>query len=134
MKIKFNDEEFEVDKVNDYGELPTIEIGREEYILAESHEKAGEVARARWADMAKNDRKEFTCMVGEENLISWCLGECAGPGSTKVNSLEDWLDLYLDTPEEELASYDSYEIEIESADQELIDELGFIPTVAYRTN
>lgn len=104
-----------------------------EFVLAPSREVAGQAARARWADMAKNDKKEFTCLVGEETLIAWCLGEPAGPGTTKVDSLEKWLDLHLETPEEEWASYDGEEQEVEAVT--LLDlELGWTPRVAYRHN
>jgi hypothetical protein len=74
--------------------------------------------------------------VGEENLIKWAMGESAGPGNHKVTSMNDWLDLWLDTPEEHFAGYDGAEIDIDAGDvgQELIDELGFTPEVAYRHN
>lgn len=65
---------------------------------------------------------------------AWALGNPAGPGSTQVESLEEWLDLWLDTPEEEFASYDGEEVEASEADEELIEELGFTPAVAYRHN
>jgi len=135
MKITIDQEEYEIDKVitDSYG-LPMIEIGNMEFYVAESSEEAGIKARERWQDMAENDKKEFICIVGEEALIAWCLGESYGPGSTAVNSLEEWLDLWLDTPEEEFASYDGVECEVEDADDELIEELGFTPTVAYRHN
>ena len=95
---------------NTYGFTVELDNGQE-YILFETHEQAGEAAREYWEDMAHNDRSEFICLVGEKNLVAWCLGEYAGPGSTQVKSLDEWLDLYLDVPEEQWASYDGYEIE-----------------------
>ena len=134
MKIKIDGEEYEIDKVHDYGTLPMVEIGDMEFYLAEDSTEAGLKAREFWADMADNDEKEFVCMVGEKNLIAWALGNSAGPGSTAVNSLDEWLDLWLDTPEEHFASYDGSECDVDEADEELIDEIGFTPTVAYRHN
>ena len=72
-------------------------------------------------------------MVGEKTLVAWGLRQYAGPGSTQVKSLEEWLDLWLDTPEEHFASCDSEEREVSRCGK-LREELGFIPTVAYRHN
>lgn len=99
---------FDPDKVKDtYVILPIIELedGREFYI-ARDNTHAGEKAKEYWEDMAYNDPREFTCMVGEETLIQWGLGNCAGPGYSKVGSLHEWLDLWLDTPEEFFAQHD----------------------------
>jgi hypothetical protein len=134
MRIRIDGELYNVSGVHTYGTLPVIETEEgEEFYLAESTEKAGEAAREYWENMAQDDPREFTCMVGEETLIAWGLGQSAGPGSTWVNSLEDWLDLWLDTPEEHFASYDSNEREVERCGK-LADELGFMPKVAYRHN
>ena len=134
MKLTIDGTEYEVEKINNYGTLPSIEVDGMEFYLAEDSTAAGLKARERWADMVENDKKEFVCMVGEETLVSWAMGEYAGPGSTQVKSLDEWLDLWLDTPEEEFAGYVGEECDVENADDELIDELGFIPTVAYRSN
>jgi hypothetical protein len=87
--------------------------------------------------MAKNDKEEFTCMVGEKCLVSWCLGESAGPGTTKVDSIDEWLDLWLDTPEEHFARYDGNEQYVTRIGR-LATELNLDPDnvgfVAYRTN
>lgn len=135
MNIKIDGEKLEVEKVFNGGYLPIIEASDGcEYYLAESTESAGEAARKHWEDMAENDPKEFACMVGEETLVKWGMKQWAGPGSTQVKSMDEWLDLWIDTPEEEFASYDGEEREASEADDELIKELGFTPTVAYRHN
>lgn len=104
-----------------------------EFVLAPSREVAGQAARERWADMVRNDPSEFTEVVGKETLIKWCLGQMAGPGTTKVDSLEKWLDLTAERPEEEWASYDGQELEVEAVT--ILDkELTWTPTVAYRQN
>jgi hypothetical protein len=134
MKIKIDGQEFEVDHIFTGGCLSLLEIGGREYYVAESSESAGEASRKYWEDLAQDDPKEFACLVGEETLVQWGLERYAGPGSTKVRSLQEWLDLHLDVPEENFASYDGSECEATDADEELIEELGFEPTVAYRHN
>jgi hypothetical protein len=172
MKIKIDGEIYEVKKVHTYSSLPMLELeDGSEYYVAESSETAGEKAREYWEDLAQDDPKEFACLVGEKTLIAWGLGQSAGPGSTHTRGLNDWLDLWLNTPEEHFASYDSQERECEAvpdgefcpafqdpptpcplesedcednhihhaageveAESELVEELGFAPTVAYRHN
>ncbi len=111
FKIEINGECLTVENVRDFG-WPMIELedGTDWYIFQGS-EDAGEEARKYWEDLARDDPKEFTCLIGEENLINWGLGIPSGPGSTAVSSLEDWLDLRLDTPEEQWASYDGNEVD-----------------------
>ena len=121
---------FDPEKTHEYGSLPLAEMeDGSEYYLAESQEDAGEKAREYWEDMANYDPKEFACMVGEETLIQWGLGNCAGPGYNQVDSLSEWLDLWLDTPEEHFGSYDSTEREFKCKHP---DWAGY--TVAYRHN
>ena len=104
-----------------------------DYIVMPSSEIAGRMARERWEDTVDGDPEEFIAIVGEDTLIKWAMGRYAGPGSTQVRSLKEWLDLWLDTPEEEFATYDGEERECE-ANKALIEMLEFEPTVAYRTN
>lgn len=114
LKVRIDGETVEFDKVNTIGwdGILLADIGRTDYYLAEDSESAGKAAREYWEDMALNDPKEFTCMVGEATLIQWGLGRSAGPGSTAVNGLDEWLDLWIDTPEEHWASYDSTERDV----------------------
>lgn len=111
--IFINGSRYEIEEnfiANNYLDLFIMTDGTEWY-LASSSEEAGDIARDYWEDMAKQDYKEFICLVGEETLVSWALGQFAGPGYVKVNCLDDWLDLWLDTPEELFASYDGEERE-----------------------
>jgi len=134
MKIKIDGEIYTIEKVHNYSYLPIIDTDEgPDFYVAENSESAGEAARKYWEDLAHDDPKEFACLVGESTLVQWGLGQSAGPGSTQVNSLEEWLDLWLDVPEEEFASYDGAEREINRVGK-LRDELGFTPTVAYRHN
>lgn len=112
--------------------MVVLDNGRK-YYLAEDAEMAGVRARGYWEDMADFHSDEFASMVGEKTLVAWALGKCAGPGSTLVSSLEEWLDLWLDTPEEHFASYDGDECRVNRAGR-VCDEIGFTPTVAYRHN
>jgi hypothetical protein len=99
------------------------------YYIFEDAETAGKAAREYWKDLAENDPTEFACIVGEKNLIQWGMGHYAGPGSTQVISLEEWLDLHLDIPEEHFASYDGNECGFKSKHPDFESY-----TVAYRHN
>lgn len=134
LTITIGGEKYDVDSVEDAGDLKMVTIGRLEFYVAEDSETAGKAARARWEDMAENDPKEFACMVGEDTLIQWGMGHYAGPGSEKVKSLQEWLDVTAEHPEEEFASYDGSEQDVDACSPELEEELGFKPTVAYRHN
>ncbi len=105
-----------------------------DFILFADADDAGKAAREYWEDMAESDPSEFTAMVGEETLVQWGLGRAAGPGSTQVRSLQEWLDLWLLTPEEHFASYDGEERIVMQIADSTVNDLGFIPRVAYRTN
>lgn len=118
----------------------TLEVGpSHRYVIFENSKEAGKAAREYWKDMAERDPKEFTCMVGEETLVSWALGQSAGPGSTHVRSLDEWLDLSLDCPEEHFATYDGLEVDCEIS-RALAEKLNidcpkkakWIEAVAYR--
>jgi hypothetical protein len=136
MKIKIDGTEaVEIASINDYGYTNVeLEDGTEWYLF-EDIKAAGKAAREYWKDLAENDPTEFTRLVGEKTLVNWGLGRYAGPGSTKVKSLDEWLDLWLDRPEEHFAGYDGveyeYEIEIEEGENAPDFEMK---GVCYRNN
>lgn len=134
LMVEIEGDIYEVDEVINYGYLPMIRIGRWEYYIAQDSEEAGEKAREYWEDLAHDDPKEFTYLIGEETLIQWGLGQYAGPGSTQVCNLQEWLDLWLDTPEEQWASYDGHERDCR-INKNLQEELGYTNRcVCYRNN
>ena len=96
--------------------------------LFKSKEDAGQYARDYWEDCIKNDRETAIETLGTGTLLSWALGEHAGPGSSKVTSLEEWLDLYLHAPDEH---FESGPYDVELIGENIVEELGFKPTVAY---
>ena len=108
-------------------ELDTGRYGTEVHLFKDE-EEAGLPARAYWKDFIDDDHESAVEMLGASTLIAWALGRSAGPGTCKVNSLKEWLDLYLDRPDEhfELGPY-----EIEAIGENLVEKLGFRPTVAY---
>lgn len=108
-------------------ELDTGHYGTEVHLFKDE-EEAGKYARAYWKDYIDDDHESAVEMLGASTLIAWALGRSAGPGTCKVNSLKEWLDLYLDRPDEhfELGPY-----EIEAIGENLVEKLGFRPTVAY---
>ena len=100
-----------------------------EYILFLDAEAAGKAARIYWQDKAENDPEEFRAIVGDKALIAWALGQPASPGAATVGNLAEWLDLWLDVPEEAWARYDGNECEAE------YHRPGKpVVCVAYRTN
>lgn len=102
------------------------------YYVAEDDEQAGTACSDYYREMAEHDPEEFTLMVGKDTLVKWALGQSAGPGYNKVRSLSEWLDLVADYPEEHLASYDGEQRTVDFCSKDLIEELGYIPTLAYR--
>ncbi len=111
----------------------TIEVPRGKYTtdiyLFKDEEEAGQFARDYWADYIDHESSEdIVCMMGAETLVSWALGKLAGPGSVKVRNLEEWLDLYLEAPDEH---FESGPFEIEAIGENIVEKLGFKPTVAY---
>lgn len=120
MRIRIEHELFLIQRTRGLGDgLFVIETEGGDFILAEDYEAAHQAVKARWRAM---DAKELVCMVGEEQIVrEWAAG----------NSFEDWLD-GLDA-EAELASYDGHERDVQRVGN-LRAELGYTPTVAYRTH
>lgn len=118
-KVKFNrDKTTPYDTITSVRELGLahgyeIELEEEpgEYIIFETRMDAGEAAREVYENMVHDDPSEFRAIVGDETLVSWAMGIPAGPGNIQVNGIKEWLDLWLDFPEEEWARYDGEEIE-----------------------
>jgi len=108
-------------------ELPTGKYATELHLFKDE-EQAGEYARDYWKDFIEDDRASAIEILGAETLMAWALGDPAGPGTSKVNSLEEWLDLYLDAPDEH---FELGPFEIEAIGENLVEKLGFRPTVAY---
>jgi len=136
MSIIIDDETLEVTSTQslDRGDLWELGTDEGDFIVSSSRESAGAAARERWQEMAENDPEEFRMMVGDESLVRWALGQSAGPGTSQVNSLGEWLDLHLEVPEEEWAGYDGTERDVERVSSDIVAELGYAPTVAYRCN
>ena len=97
-------------------------------LLFKTREDAGEYARQYWADYIDHESsEEVVNLLGAETLISWALGKLAGPGSEKVRNLEEWLDLYIDTPDEHFEE----EYEIEAIGKNIVEKLGLKPEAAF---
>ena len=138
MLIVIDNEVVEVEEINDNGfDGFLIECDNGcEYHVFDNHEAAGEAAADYWREMAENDPEEFRCLVGDENLIKWALGQYAGPGNEQTDSLEGWFELTKDYPEEQWASYDGHEIEGAQFNTHFERETGFNRNdiVLYRCN
>ena len=140
----------DIDAVYHGGYLPTICDGSQCWYVAKDAESAGEAVSEYYRDMARNDKREFACLIGDERLIQWALGESDSFG---ISSLEEFLDRVADYPEEHWGSWDGSELEVThdelpAKNQEvdlteaqleqvqelrtLFEDIGFIPTAAYR--
>ena len=97
-------------------------------MLFKTREDAGQYVRDYWEDYVDSESpEEVMAILGAETLISWALGRSAGPGTSKVNNLKEWLDLYVDTPEEHFEE----EYEIDAIASNLVEILGFKPEAAF---
>lgn len=127
-------EKYSNEPYGDY-ELHRVELDDgTEWYLFESSEVAGKTAKIYWKELAETDPDEFAAIVGEKTLVAWALGQYAGPGSVQVSSLDEWLDLWLDIPEEQWAGYDG--IERDARVSHSLQEESGLPNkvVAYRLN
>lgn len=120
---------FDEDDLTEYNDILMVTIGNREFYLFIDENDAGEEARKYWEHMAYNDPREFRCIVGDEALVNWCLGQPYAVGNESVSTLDEWLDLWVAHPEEHWASYDGKEREFKSRHPE-VDEY----TIAYRCN
>ena len=122
--------EYQVVKITEYNYLPMVELedSTQWYIAADS-EEAGKATRRYWEDLAQNDPEEFVAIVGTKTLMAWALGQYAGPGLEQTDSLEAWLDLTAEYPEEQWAGYDGIECKCQFTDED-----GKEYTVCYRWN
>lgn len=162
MNIIIDGSEYEVDKVLEFGYLPLICCGKVEFYVAEDSESAGEATAKYYQDMAHNDPKEFIALIGEERMVGWAIGQGDSFGISSFKHFldavaevpeEQWAGYdgiereveEIEEPEEveepldgnaDTNEYDAYlerKAKFEGW-EELIEELGFTPTVAYRHN
>ena len=96
-----------VDSITDMGSYHIISLedseGRHfiELSVFKEEEDAGQIARVTTGkNSLEMTRSTLVEVLGADTLIAWALGEEAGPGTSKVKSLNEWLDLYLESPDE----------------------------------
>jgi hypothetical protein len=110
MKIKIDNETLKVDKVYNGVYLPLLKCGKLEFYVAKDSESAGEAARKYWEDVANNDPAEFACLIGEERLVQWAIGQGDSFG---ISAFGEFLDKVAEHPEAEFAHYDGQERDCE---------------------
>ncbi len=132
--IEIDGDRYEVDRVRHSSVGVWVESGTLCFVVFESEDAAGDAAEEYWRDMAETDPREFETIVGADVLISWALGRADGPGSDKsARNLNEWLETVVRLhPEEVHASYDGVQRDVTGVSDELVDEIGFEPVVAYR--
>lgn len=134
--IEIDGEKIDVSSSNTRGYLPMVDLDdRTEWYVAQTSEEAGQAAMKYWEEMAEQSPDELASLIGEKTLIQWGMGKHAGPGSSQVRSLKEWIALWENTPEEQWASYDGEEHDVVISDA-LAKELDLEPgkAVAYRHN
>ena len=89
------------------------------YIIFENKEEAGEVAKKYFEDMAENNPYQLVDYVGVEQLIEWARG--------RGETLTDWLEAWLDVPEE-LYGSDEIIAQYKSVDSEEVQDVVLYTT------
>jgi hypothetical protein len=123
------------------------------YYLFSDPEVAGEKAREYWEDLAENDPEELAAVVGVKALVAWAKGKWYAAGTTSVQSLDCWFELWEEDPAQHWARYDGEEHEVffdmnservnpdgsmkkydeDEVNEKLEEVFGFIPKIAYRS-
>ncbi len=124
MRIKIDGEIYVVDKVEHYFYLPMIIAGETEFYVAENEDMADEAVQRYWYDMANKDPEELVALLGADQIVQFALN----PGE----NLGGWIEKQEPTPF--FASYDETSSTVNVCGRKLEEELGFVPTVAYRHN
>lgn len=128
-------ETFEPHDISEHSDgVHFVQCGHSDWYIARDAEAAGALVGSRWAEMVEHDPSEIRALLGDDVLCAWAMGQPAGPGNTQVRSLTEWIDVMASVPHEELASYDGEEQEITRAGSELVEKLGYVPTVGYLVN
>jgi len=100
------------------------DIGRAEFILAENSDEAATLVVDRWKAMGSDELAE---MIGVDRIVDmWTNGE----------SFDDFLQdmIAMDGPASDLASYDGEERDVDEVSPDFVEEVGFQPEFAYRSN
>jgi hypothetical protein len=121
IRINIDGERHEVEEIQEFSgkNAAEIKVRGAYYLLVDDFDTAEEIAKDRYREM---DARELICMVGEEQIVDmW----------TRGKTLEDWLE-DLDVAQE-LAGWDGEERDVKRVGR-LQDDLGWVPTLAYRTN
>lgn len=127
-EITIDGDTYEVSNVSAHGHLPVIHCEGLEFYVAQDSEAAGEAVKVYYRDMIEDTPNEFVSLVGSDTLISWGMGRWAGA----ARDLEGWLGQVAGEPEMCWGIHDFTEYEIDQVSQGIVDELGFVPSVAYR--
>ena len=99
------------------------------FYLFEGDDAAGDYCVENQRTLIEDDPEGAIDLIGAETLIQWALGNLAGPGSIKVNSLDEWLELFRDLPLE--GPFEEGPHQIVAVSPEIEEHLGFAPTIAY---
>ncbi len=130
LKCVLDDKVVSFEKVNFMNDMYKCSNGNKYYIFM-NNDDAGETAREYYAEMADKCPDEILSMVGVRALIEWSRGCSYAAGCIGVSSLDEWLDLWLNNPEEHFAC-DGVEINIEKMNKNMQEEFCGLECVAYK--
>lgn len=102
--------------------LLTLDNG-EEWIVAQTFEDAGLAAATYWENLSYEDPDAFIAAFEAKTLVTWLYGY--------QETFEDWLEYMMDNPYLHWAD-DNTECYVGEISDDLVELIGFVPTVAYK--
>jgi len=127
LKIVIDDEVVTLDYIND--NQYKADNGCSYYIFCDCAD-AGEYAKSYYENMIMTSKDDFICIVGRDALVDWALGFY----NNGFCSVDEWLDDWLNKPEDHWASYDNEEVEITRMNKHMKEEMDSTSCVMYRFN
>jgi hypothetical protein len=124
MRIKIGGKIYVVDRVEYYGYLPMICAKGIGFYVAEDSDMADSAVQEYWYDMANDDPEELVALLGADQVIRFAF--------STGDDIDDWIE--SQEAAQFFGSYDGTSQDVDVCGRLLEEELGFVPTVAYRHN
>lgn len=105
-QVIFNGDAVNPIEIEPDGHLPRIDLGGRCYYLAADEETAREAVKRYCREMQQHSPEELVCLLGEETVRSWGLGQSVKIGDHQIDNFDDWVDLASNYPQAVWASYD----------------------------
>jgi len=106
---------------------------KEAYRIARDYAQAAKAAKYYWEYLAYNDMEFSIDQVSLDAIVRWAVGRYGGPPDyEKARSFSEWLDDVVGRDPGKTLACDGMEWNIEYISRDLVENLGFEPTLAYR--